>query len=207
MHSADNNVQHRSKWNQPVFSVEINFTGNRNTHNYWSQFKAKFSCKLLCVWGGCNDDGGSWTTIHVVQLIAEVKQRLHLVEQMRDSVVTLMIRHCAGSSASAIVTGSQLGKKVANSRAQVSLHMRTLPSKRMERKWGSLGVSPRSWRRGDVGDEERSRSMGKSPRRWLWKDGKRWEGWKGCIRRGRWCPWVQGGWQEFLQRLLGVGCK
>lgn len=99
--------------------------------------------------------------------MAEVKQRLHLVEQMRDSMVTLMIRHCAGSSASAIDTASQLGRKVANSRTQVSLHMRTLTSKRMERKWGSLGVSPRSWRRGDVGDEERTRSMGKSPQRWL----------------------------------------
>ncbi len=83
----------------------------------------------------------------VVQLTAELNERAYLAEQMQDSIVTL-IRHCAGSSATAIVTASQLGRKAANARVQGSLHMRILTPKKTERKWGRLGGSPRSQRRG-----------------------------------------------------------
>lgn len=176
-----NDVQQISK--QLAFRVEMNFTGNRNTQKDWSQSKVKFSSKLLCV--GCD----AWWWL-----------------DNNNSIVTL-VRDCAGSSATTIVTASQLGGKVAIARVKGYLHMRTLTPKKNEWKWGRLEVSPRSQRRGDKGEEESSRGMGKSPQTWIWKDGKRWEGWRGCIRRGRWCPWVHGGWRDFLQRLLWVWCK
>lgn len=66
-----------------------------------------------------------------------------------------------------------------------------------------LGVSPRSWTRGDKGEEERFDGMGKSPPWWFWKDGTRREGLSGCIKRGQMVP--LGGWwvTDILTEVAG----
>lgn len=52
--------------------------------------------------------------------------------------MTLM-RHCAGSSARAIVNASQLGGKASFVNGQGSLHMRTLTPKKDAEKMGKFG--------------------------------------------------------------------
>lgn len=71
---------------------------------------------------------GAWCL--VVQLAAGLKGRLYLVEQMRDSIVTL-IRHCAGSSATADCYCFTAGMKAAIAGVQGFLDMRTLTPKKM----------------------------------------------------------------------------
>lgn len=77
----------------------------------------------LCV--GCD---ASWCLL--VQLAVGLKERLYLVEQMQDSMVTL-IRHCAGSSATVDCYCFTAGMKGAIARVQGCLDMRTLTPKKM----------------------------------------------------------------------------
>lgn len=65
----------------------------------------------------------------VIQLAAGLKERLYSVEQMRDSIVTL-IRHCAGSSATVDCYCFTAWKKAAIPRVQGFLDMRTLTPKK-----------------------------------------------------------------------------
>lgn len=70
---------------------------------------------------------------------------------------------------------SQLRRKGPTARVQGSLHARTLTPQKIARKWERLGVSPRSLKRGDKGEEESSGGMGKSPLG-LWKAADRVQG-------------------------------
>lgn len=75
-----------------------------------------------------------------------------------------LIRHCAGSSATAIVTALQLGRKVAFAIVQGSLHMRTLTPKKTEWMYGTV---TKATEERDKGEEASSGGMGKSPQRWI----------------------------------------
>lgn len=123
-------------------------------------FPKSSSAASCCVWDVMCD--GVWTTIKaMVQLTTELRGWVNLVEQMQDSIVTL-IRHSAGSSPDCHYCGFTAGNETAAiPRVQGSLHMRALTPKMAERKWG------RSQRRGDKGEVERSGGMGKSPQRWI----------------------------------------
>lgn len=155
------NYQHISK---PLAEWKLTSLGTE-IHKKAMVSPKSSSAASCCVWGVMFDDG--WTTVIViVQLTAELKARICWVEQMQESIVSL-IRHCAGSSANANEAVSQLGWKASIARVQGSLHMRTLTPKKTERKWERLRVSPRSQRSGDKGEEESSGGMGKSPQTWI----------------------------------------
>lgn len=74
-----------------------------------------------------------------MQLAAQLTESAYLIEQMRESKMTL-IRHCAGSSATAIVTASQLWRTTI-ARVQGCLHMRTLTPKRLKETGGTGNVT------------------------------------------------------------------